>query len=70
MINFSNGPDENRFSWDSIGDVVDGRKNLGEEMPVFVYRLLQYTLKDELSRRLGNDATIDIFRSAGKLAGI
>ena len=61
--------DENKFTWNSIGDVIDGRKNLGEDMPVFIYRLFQFTIKDELARRFGNEATIDIFRKAGELAG-
>lgn len=59
----------NRFTWDTIGDIVDGRKNLGEEMPVFVYRLFQFTLKDELVKRYGAGTAADIFRSAGELAG-
>ena len=43
--------DENKFTWDSIGDVMDGRRNLGESMPVFIYRLFQFTIKDELAKR-------------------
>lgn len=69
MFQLFNAEDENRFTWDSIGDVIDGRKNLGESMPVFVYRLFQFTIKDELSKRFGNEATVDIFRKAGELAG-
>ncbi|MEG2095023.1 MAG: 4-vinyl reductase [Lachnospiraceae bacterium] len=69
MLNMFKGEDGNKFSWDSIGDVIEGRKNLGESMPVFVYRLLQYTIKDEIAKRYGNEVTIDIFRSAGELAG-
>lgn len=69
MFNLFPQEDENKFTWDSIGDVIDGKQNLGEEMPVFVYRLLQFTLKDELARRYGNETTVDIFRQAGELAG-
>lgn len=69
MFNLFPEEDENKFTWDSIGDVIDGRQNLGESMPVFVYRLLQFTLKDELARRFGNETTVDIFRKAGELAG-
>ncbi|MEG0330436.1 MAG: V4R domain-containing protein [Longicatena sp.] len=60
---------EDRFGWNSIGDVAKGRKNLGEDMPVLVYRLLQYTLKDELIRQFGNEKMIEIFRNSGELAG-
>lgn len=42
------------------------RSNLGEMLPVLVYRMLEYSLKDELVSRLGKDAQIDIFRKAGQ----
>ena len=45
------------------------RGNLGEELPVTVYRLLEYSLKEELIRRFGKDTQIDIFRNAGQMAG-
>ena len=70
MFNIFEELDENKFSWDSIGDVINGRKNLGEEMPIFVYRLFQFTIKDELAKRYGNETTVDIFRNAGRLSGI
>ena len=57
MFNLFSEQDENKFTWESIGDVIDGRRNLGENMPVFVYRLFQFTIKDELAKRYGNEAT-------------
>ena len=45
------------------------RGNLGEELPVMVYRMLEYSLKEELCRRYGKDVQIDVFRSAGRMAG-
>ncbi len=69
MFELFDNENENRFTWESVGDVIDGRKNLGEDMPVYVYRLFQFTIKDEIARRYGNDITIDIFRKAGHLAG-
>lgn len=45
------------------------RSNLGETLPVLVYRMLEYSLKDELGSRLGKDAQIDIFRKAGQRSG-
>ena len=62
--------DTAKFSWDTIGNIEDGRKNLGEHMPVYVYRLFQFTIKDELIKQFGNEKTIEIFRKAGELAGI
>ena len=29
------------FNWNSLGDIKGGRGDLGEEMPVLVYRLMQ-----------------------------
>ena len=69
MFRLFEAEDENKFTWESIGDVIDGRKNLGEGMPVYVYRLFQFTIKDELVKRFGKEVVIDIFRNAGELAG-
>lgn len=62
--------EENKFSWESIGDIEKGRKNMGANMPVFMYRLFQFTIKSELIKQFGNEKTIEIFRNSGKLAGI
>lgn len=70
MFELFGSEDENKFTWDSIGDIIDGRAHLGESMPVFVYRLFQFTLKDELYKRFGHDVTVDVFRKAGELAGL
>lgn len=45
------------------------RTNLGAEVPVMVYRMLEFSLKEELRQRFGKQTQIDIFRSAGKMAG-
>lgn len=39
-------------------------------MPVFIYRMMQYTLRDEIHRQFGKDKQIEIFRNAGEAAGI
>lgn len=54
---------------DYIGDINLGRVHLGKEMPVEVYRLFEFTMKDELTQRFGKKEAIEIFRSAGKRAG-
>lgn len=69
MLDFLMDESEYSFSWESIGDIEEGRKNLGETMPVFVYRLLQFTMKDELIKQFGKEKTIEIFRNAGESAG-
>lgn len=58
-----------KFTWESLGDIDEGRGTLGQEMPVIVYRLFQYTLKDVLDRELGKEYGSEIFREAGHLAG-
>lgn len=57
------------FKWENLGDIALGRENLGAEMPVLVYRLLQYTMKDILVREYGKDVACEILKSAGHLAG-
>jgi predicted hydrocarbon binding protein len=46
-----------------------GRGNIGREMPVSVYRLMQYTLMDELCDSCGVERAHEIFRRAGLRAG-
>lgn len=69
MDNIFMTPSHNAFSWDTLGDIKTGRGDLGEEMPVLVYRLMQYTMLDVITRDMGADAANDIFRRAGHLAG-
>ena len=59
----------NVFSWDGLGDIKEGRGSLGEEMPVLVYRLMQYTMMDVMSREMGEEKANEFFRAAGFLAG-
>ena len=57
------------FSWNTLGDIKKGRGDLGDEMPVIVYRLMQYTMLDVLSKAHGLEKANDYFRDAGFLAG-
>lgn len=57
------------FSWELIGDVEEGRENLGIQMDVDVYRLMQFTLRDVMEQKVGSDKTDEIFFEAGRLAG-
>ena len=57
------------FLWENLGDIKKGRGDLGEEMPVLVYRLMQYTMLDVLSKAHGADQANEYFRQAGYLAG-
>ncbi len=70
MFKLFDTEDENCFTWESVGNILDGRTNLGENMPVYVYRLFEFTIKDVLVKKFGNDVAVEVFRSAGELAGI
>jgi len=59
----------NAFTWENIGNIREGRGDLGESMPVLVYRLMQYTMLDVLSKAHGSEKANDYFRDAGFLAG-
>lgn len=59
----------NIFTWESLGNIKEGRAALGQEMPVLVYRLMQYTMLDTLSRAYGSETANQHFRQAGYLAG-
>lgn len=47
----------------------ESRGNMGDMLPVQVYRLLEYSLREELLERLGKNEQIAIFRKAGYRAG-
>ncbi|MCL1895010.1 MAG: 4-vinyl reductase [Clostridiales bacterium] len=66
---FKNSLSINEFTWGNLGDIKEGREDLGEEMPVIVYRLMQFTLLDVLTKDFGSERANDFFRRAGFLAG-
>ncbi|MDR2196799.1 MAG: 4-vinyl reductase [Coriobacteriales bacterium] len=59
----------NTFAWENLGNIKEGRGDLGEEMPVLVYRLMQFTMLDILTESYGSEKANDLFRDAGFLAG-
>jgi len=52
-----------------LGDLKEGRPNLGPMTHVSVYRLMQYTLRDILIREFGVEKADKAFFEAGKRAG-
>jgi predicted hydrocarbon binding protein len=66
---FMKTPEHSHFSWSSLGNIKEGRGDLGEEMPVLVYRLMQFTMLDVLAKDFGKEKANNYFRSAGYLAG-
>ena len=61
--------DHNVFSWNGLGNIKEGRGDMGEEMPVLVYRLMQFTMLDVLTKAHGKENANEFFRQAGYLAG-
>ena len=66
---FSKKRDHSIFSWNDLANIKEGRGSLGEEMPVLVYRLMQFTLVDVLTKDLGREKANHYIREAGRLAG-
>lgn len=57
------------FSWDQLGDIEEGRPNLGSKTTVAVYRLMQYTMRAVLEKEYGDDRTKELLVMAGRVAG-
>ena len=66
---FSQNNNRSAFSWDNLGNIKEGRGDLGEEMPVLVYRMLLFALLEVLSKDFGNEKANHYMREAGRLAG-
>lgn len=66
---FKEKRDEFLFNWSWLGNIKEGRPNLGNTMDVSVYRLMQFTLRDVLIKHFDNEVADTIFFEAGKKAG-
>ena len=66
---FKEERDELKFDWSMIGNIGEGRPNLGNTMDVSVYRLMQFTLRDVLIKKFDAETADMIFYEAGKQAG-
>ena len=58
-----------KFDWNMIGNIREGRPNLGNTMDVSVYRLMQFTLRDVLIKKFDVETADRIFYEAGMQAG-
>src|SRR5512140_2395679 len=61
--------DQSQFEWSMLGDLKEGRPNLGPMTHIAVYRLMQFTLRDILIRDFGVEKADRVFFEAGKKAG-
>jgi len=59
-----------KFTWDLLGDIENGRPNLGKKTRLESYRLMQFAFRDVVEQYLGSEKTDRIFYESGKLAGI
>ncbi|MCD6660429.1 MAG: 4-vinyl reductase [Lentimicrobium sp.] len=59
-----------RFKWQDLGNIENGRPNLGKNTPVAVYRLMQYTMRSVLFEQFGPAEASQLFYKAGELAGV
>ena len=66
---FKEERDELKFDWNMIGNIGEGRPNLGNTMDVSVYRLMQFTLRDVLIQKFDTETADRIFYEAGRHAG-
>ena len=66
---FKEEREELKFDWSMIGNIGEGRPNLGNTMDVSVYRLMQFTLRDVLIKNYNADTADRIFYEAGLHAG-
>jgi uncharacterized protein len=57
------------FSWTDLGDIKEGRPNLGMYTRLEVYRLMQYTMRAVLNDEFGDSETRRLLVRAGKLSG-
>ena len=57
------------FNWDIIGDLQEGRPNLGDHVNLILYRVMQYTFHDVLVKQLGDEESNRLFHEAGEIAG-
>lgn len=57
------------FSWSLLGDLKEGRPNLGPTTRLEVYRLMQFCLRDVIEKTHGAEEADRIFYEAGYLAG-
>jgi predicted hydrocarbon binding protein len=57
------------FSWDLLGNIQEGRPNLGPMTRLEVYRLMQFCFRDILEQDFGSTKADEIFYRAGYTAG-
>lgn len=57
------------FSWELLGDIAEGRPNLGPMVRTEIYRLMQFCFRDVLEEHYGTEMADKLFYEAGLLSG-
>ena len=57
------------FSWELLGNIQEGRPNLGPMTRLEVYRLMQFCFRDTIEQEYGSTKADEIFYNAGYTAG-
>lgn len=57
------------FNWDIIGDLVEGRPNLGDKVDFLLYCLMLYTFMEVAYKKFGREEGRHFFADAGNIAG-
>lgn len=57
------------FTWDLIGDSVEGRPNLGALVPIEIYRIMHYCFREVVEEQFGTEQGEKLIYEAGKKAG-
>ena len=57
------------FNWDIIGDLQEGRPNLGDQVNLLLYRLMHYTFHKVIVTKFEDAESNRLFSEAGNIAG-
>ncbi len=63
------GKQRETLTFADLGDIAKGRENLKSDMPVLVYRLFEFAVRQTLSETYGKGEMEIVLRNAGRLAG-
>lgn len=67
---FGDTREESVFSLSMVGNIGEGRPNLGSAIDVGVYRLMQFSIRDVLLRKFDPETAARVFFEAGELMGM
>ncbi len=69
VINPNQEEEDIYLKHEDLGKISLGRDNLGAEMPVFVYRLFEFSVREALTKLYGEGEMVEALRRSGRVAG-